>query len=352
MSKNDTHVVNFDITWQTLLKLVAMAVAVWAAFSLRDIIFMIFVVFIFVAAVNPTVKTLQKYMSRGIAVALFYVLLLVIAVLLSYLFVPTLLNQVNQLSHIIPDLLKQVKPLVESLQSDKYTNLLNSSIEHLSGGVQNLGGDFYTTLLQVFGGIATFVSGLVLSFYLLLEENNAREFFHQILPADRYQAVYNTIRKISIQLGAWIRGQLTIMLAVAILNALAYAIIGIPSPLALGIWSGLGEAIPYIGPVLGVFPGVILALTTGSILKVILVLAINYFVIQQLQNFYITPRVMSRVIGLSPVLVILAILVGISLFGLVGAIIALPVAAIISVVVGDWSNLRKLWGQTDQSQEK
>ena len=343
MEKKDKQVVSLDITWEALIKLLAVAVAVWAAFALRDIIFMVFVVFIFVAAVSPTIRSLQRHMSRPIAVALFYTILVGGAALFSYIFIPALLVQINQLGKMLPTFLDHLKPLVQSLQSAKYSNILDSAIQNASSGAQNLGDNFYSTLLTVFGGIATLVSGLVLSFYLLLEEKSAREFFHQIMPADSYQAVYNTIRKISVQLGAWIRGQLTIMLTIAILNAIAFAILGIPSPLALGIWSGAGEAIPYIGPVIGVFPGVVLALTSGSVIKVILVVAINYFVIQQIQNFYITPKIMSRVIGLSPVLIILAILVGITLFGLIGAIIALPVAAIISVVVGDWSNLRAMW---------
>jgi|GEM_PF-5236764 len=351
MEKKEPQIIAFDITWRALLKLLAMAIAIWAAFTLRDIIFMVFVVFIFVAAVNPSVKALQRHMSRGIAVTFFFVLIITFFIVLSYLFVPTLLEQMNQLTKIMPELLAKAKPLVASLNTPKYSKILNDSIAQLSGGVSTFSGNFYSTLLQVFGGIATLVSGLILSFYLLLEEKNAREFFHQVLPADRYRAAYNTVRKISIQLGAWIRGQLTIMLTVAVLNIIAYLIIGIPSSLALGIWSGLGEAIPYIGPVIGVFPGFVLALTTESILKIILVIVVNYFVIQQIQNFYITPNVMSRVVGLSPVLVILSILIGISLFGFVGAIIALPVAAIISVVVADWPNLRTLWEQVGQSDE-
>jgi predicted PurR-regulated permease PerM len=343
MDKKEPTIIAFDITWKALIKLLVMALGIWAALALRDILFMIFVVFIFVASVNPTVKILQKYMSRPIAVALFFTLLILVVTLLSYMIIPALVTQMNQLAHLLPDFLERLKPLVATLQSAKYSTVIDSAIQNLGSGAQNVGNNFYTTLLSVFGGIATLVSGLVLSFYLLLEEKSAREFFHQILPADRYQAVYSTVRKISIQLGAWIRGQLTVMLAVAVLNALAYAIIGIPSPLALGVWSGIGEAIPYIGPVLGVIPGVVLAISTGSVIKLILVVAINYFVIQQIQNFYITPKVMSRVIGLSPVLIILAILVGITLFGVIGAIIALPVAAIISVVVGDWSNLRAMW---------
>jgi predicted PurR-regulated permease PerM len=94
---------------------------------------------------------------------------------------------------------------------------------------------------------------------------------------------------------------------------------------------------------LGLLPAVIVALTTGGPVQAILVLVLGYVVIQQLESHIVVPRVMSKAVGLSPVLVILALTVGVKLLGLTGAIIAVPIAAIISVVVGEWSELRKVW---------
>lgn len=335
-----------DISWEALLKLVILAIIIWAVLALRNILFLIFVVFIFVAAVNPTIRAMQRYLSRPIAVTFFFTILFLVILGLSYLFLPKVIEQINQLVKNFPVFLETLRPFLDSLDPGRYTQLIDTTVQNLSSNAERVGSNVVQTMIGFFGGLTTIIVGFVLSFYLLLEERNAKEFFHQIMPTDRYHAVYSTLRKISIQLGNWIRGMLGVMLVVGVLNIIAFWALGLPSPLALGIWSGLAEAIPYIGPFIGVIPGLIVAIADGELWRVVLVIVINFFVIQQLQNFYITPKIMSKAIGLSPVLVILAIMVGIELFGIIGAIIALPMAAVISVVVSEWSNLRQLWQQS------
>ncbi len=340
-------VTTIDISWGLLIKLAVAAIAVWAAFALREILFMVFVVFIFVAAVDPTIKSWQKFMSRTVAVALFFTALLLGLGLITWLFVPRVIEQISELVRQFPAIIDQSRPFLTNIQSDQLNSLLDNASGSLANGAKSVSSNVWQAVLGVFGGIATLVSGLVLSFYLLLEEKNAREFFHQVFPRNRYLAAYTTVQKISTQMGMWIRGQLTVMLVVGILNFIAYLFIGVPSPLPLGIWSGLAEIIPYIGPVLGVLPGVIIAATTGNMVAVILVIVVNYVVIQQLQNFVITPRVMSRAIGLSPALLILAMLIGVTLFGVFGAVIAIPCAAIVSVIAGEWTQLKEIWKQRE-----
>lgn len=341
-----------DISWEALLKVVIMAAAIWAVWALRSIFLLLFVVFIFVAAVHPTITRLQRYMSRQLAVTFFFTVLILILTALSYLFIPRLIEQFTQLIRNFPIFLETLRPVLESLDPNKYSQVLDDAIKNLGSSASQVSGNVVNAVANFFGGLTTLIIGLVLSFYLLLEEKNAKEFLHQVMPTDRYQAAYITLRKISAQLGAWIRGQFAVMMVVGVLNVLAYFLLGLPSPLALGIWAGLAEAIPYIGPFLGVIPGLIVAIASGEVLKVVLVIAINYFLVQQLQNFYITPKIMGKVIGISPVLIILAITVAIALFGIVGAIIALPVAAMISVIVSEWPNLQRMWVQADGGDEE
>ena len=98
-----------------------------------------------------------------------------------------------------------------------------------------------------------------------------------------------------------------------------------------------------MGPTLGMLPALIVALTTGNLLQAALVLIISMGVVQQFEAHIVVPKIMGRAVGLSPVLVILALLTGDKLFGLLGAVFAIPIAAIISVVVGEWPQLRKIW---------
>lgn len=343
MSKEPQQTISLDISWQALIKLSIFALIVWAAFALKDIIFMLFVVFIFVAAVDPTVKVLQKKMPRALAVSLVFTGAVLALLIISFIFFQAVVPQFNDLLGALPGIIEKLRPAVQSLQSERYMNVFNNMLDSFSGSATSIGGNVFSTATGVFSGVFTFVTGVVLSFYLLLEEGNAKTFFQQLFPRNRFQEVYRAIRRISEQMGAWIRGLLTVMVAVGCLNFITYWILGLPSPLALGIWSGLGEMVPYVGAVMGVIPGLVLAIASGSVWKVILVLAINYFAIQQIQNFVITPKVMASRMGISPVFVIIALVSGTTLFGLVGTVVAIPMAAIITVLISEWRSISKLW---------
>jgi predicted PurR-regulated permease PerM len=336
-----------DIAWEALFKVLAFVAGIWAVVYLRDVISLLIIVFMFVAAVNPTILMLQRWMSRTLAVVLFFVLLTVVVVGIGYAFIPLVVNQINDLVHSYPLLVEKARPYLSEGQANEYAALLNHLAITATGAVNSLSTDVLAKGATFFSGFVTFLSGLVMSFYLLLEEKNAKEFFHQLLPRHRFQAVYTTIQKISEKMGYWIRGQLIIMLTIAAMSFVAYLAIGVPTPVPLAIWAGICEIIPYIGPWLGMLPAIFILLINGHILGAILVFIVSFIVIQQLESSFVVPRVMSKAIGLSPVFVILALVVGAQLFGVLGAIIAVPAAAIVSVIVQEWPSLRKIW--EDQS---
>jgi predicted PurR-regulated permease PerM len=144
---------------------------------------------------------------------------------------------------------------------------------------------------------------------------------------------------ISAKMGNYLRGQLLLMLSIGVVIGIALAILGVPYPLLLGIWAGLMELFPYVGPVLGAVPGVFLAFTTLGMVKGLIALVI-YLIVQQLENQFLAPKIMGKALGLSPVVIIFALLIGGKLFGLVGLLIAVPVAGAISVFYQEWRNGR------------
>lgn len=333
-----------DISWEALLRVLALAVGIWAVFLLREILIMLFVVFIFVAAATPTINRLGKHMSRPLAVTLFYVLMLAVVVGIFSALVPQLVHQINELVKSLPFIIDKVRAFSQNVHEgsaaakvlDQVSSGLTSTLDTFSSGLLD-------TTITFFSNLAVVVTALAIGFYLLLEEKNARDFFNQLLPQHRYEAVYITVSKIAERMGGWVRGQLLLMVLIGLADLIIYAVIGLPSPLPLAIWAGLCEVIPYVGPILGVLPALIVALTTGSILQAVLVFGLGFILVQQLEAHVVVPRVMGRAVGLSPVLVILAILAGGKLFGLFGALIAIPAAAIVSVVVHEWPQLRKIW---------
>lgn len=332
-----------DISWMALFKILAMLAGIWAIVFLKDIVVMMFLVFIFVGVINPFVKWMEKYMRRTLAVTVVYAILLLLISLFVYMFIPPLVTQLNELSKTLPDTMDKIKSFTQLRNSTRYEALIDQALKALTGSLSTISGNLYGFTLGVFGGLATFLTGLVLSFYLLLEEKSAQVFFYQVLPRDRYEAVYTTVMKISNTIGSWARGQFFLMGIIWIANFILFLIMGVPSPLPLSIFAGLCEIIPYIGPILGIAPAVIVEALTGNPVYALLILGISLFGIQQVQGHLIVPRVMSKVIGLSPVLVILSLLIGSKMYGLIGALVAIPTAAIIAVIVGEWPQLRKLW---------
>jgi predicted PurR-regulated permease PerM len=336
-----------DVSWEALLKVLALGVGIWAFITLRDVAILMLVVFIFVAALNPTVVMLQRTMSRTLAVLLVFAALFLLIGILLYTFVPSMIHQLTELVATYPTLLDRLRPYLSAEQVVQYQAVTERLQASLNGALDAFSSDFVARGVTFFGGFITFITGLVLSFYLLLAERNAREFFHQVLPRHRFEAVYVTVQKISEKMGYWIRGQLILMVIVGFANLIAYLIIGVPSPLPLAVWAGLCEAIPYVGPMIGAIPAAGVEIAQASPWGAVFVI-VAAFVIQQLEAYFVIPRVMGRAIGLSPVFVLLAILVGVKLFGFLGAIIAVPTAAIISVVVEEWPNLRRIWEQSER----
>jgi predicted PurR-regulated permease PerM len=335
--------VYIDISWRALFKIVIFVIGLFAVFFLRDILVMLFAVFIVVAALNPIIERWQLHMSRGLAVTFLYVILAAIIAFISYLLIPTFFHQLNDLVAALPNIISRAQPLFDSLHTSHYPHLLEQAVNSVSGAASNLSGNILQRTYGLVGSLVTVLTGFVLSFYLLLEERNAKDFFNQILPQNRYDAVYETVSKISDRMGSWVRGQLLLMAIIGVSNLVIYIILGVHAPLALAVWAGLSELIPVAGPVLGVIPPLVVSLTSGNYVQALFVIIFGYFLLQQFEAHFVVPKVMGRAVGLSPVLVIIALLIGIKLMGITGALLAIPTAAVVSVIVGEYPSLRKIW---------
>jgi predicted PurR-regulated permease PerM len=145
------------------------------------------------------------------------------------------------------------------------------------------------------------------------------------LPPERRGGTREAWNAVELRLGNWVRGQLTLMAALAVMTGIAYTVLGLPSALLLALIAGLAEAVPIVGPALGVGPAILVALAIRP--DVLLLVVIAYVVIQLLESNILVPIVMRNAIGVSPLLIILSLLVGTALGGLAGALVAVPTIA-------------------------
>ena len=198
-----------------------------------------------------------------------------------------------------------------------------------SGGGEAVG-TVLGAVVGVVGGLFGLLTILILTFYILVEADSLQRTMLQLFPARDRARVAAISRDITLKVSAWLGGQLLLGGMIGGTSAIGLWLLGIPFFYVLALISGIGELIPVVGPVLSAIPAIAVA-STISIKKVLLV--VLFFVLQQqLENHVLVPKVMSRQVGVSPVTVIVALLIGGKLLGIVGAILAVPTAAIVQVL--------------------
>lgn len=335
-----------ELSWLSVVKLLAVPALCYVLFLIRDILAILFVVFIIVAALNPIISRMQKSMPRIVAVLLVYVGVLALLVGVATAMFQPLALQISNLANIIPGKTESVMPFLQKLQDgSRLTTEVTNNLQQLSGTLTSVSTGVIDTTFGIFGGIFTVFTVFVLTFYLLLEEAAAKKFFDNLLVGRRRDRILGVLRKISEKMGAWVRGQLLLMVIIGVLDLVILLVLKIQSPLPLALWGGLMEVVPYLGPILGAIPAIIVALVTGSPMLALIVAVLMVVVLQQLEGQFIVPKVMQKAVGLSPVIVILALLIGGKLMGVVGALLAIPIAAIIAVLVQEWGTLQRALNQ-------
>ena len=302
--------------------------------------FILLLVLIIVAAISPVVNKLSKKIPRLLAIIFVYLLMVILLGLFSYLIFPPLVTEVKELSKQLPDLALINSPEYVTLKAVIVSS--QEGLVSLAKELTNFSSRIYSTTLGFFGGIITVITVIILSFYLLIEEHGARNFIKQHLPIENRETTVEILRRVVYKIGSWIKAQLWLGLIVGLLNFVGLLIIGLPYAISLAIWTAVTELIPYVGPVLGGIPTVIVAFLFFPAEPIKWVLIIIWFTaVQQLEAQFLVPKIMQKVIGLSPVIIILSILVGGKIAGLMGVILAIPTAAIISVLIQEYPKIRK-----------
>lgn len=332
---NGPHRTVFDISNATIIKVIVAILAFLFIKSIADILVLLFVVLVVVAALDPIVDKWSKEMPRKLAVVLLYLIILLVIVATGLLITRPLVTQLQQLANNLPDYIKYINPTVKQIANESQKTLFS-----LSNELSQVGFNLLSTTLGVIGGVVAAVTVLVSSFYLLMEQQGAKKFFLSVVPSDHKEDLVDIITKLGDKMGAWLRGQLFLMVIVGVLDVIGLLILGMPYALALGIWAGLTEVIPFAGPVLGAIPAILIALSVSP-LEAILVTAL-FVIVQQVEGNFLVPKIMGRAMGLSPVIIIFAMLIGAKLMGVLGIVLAVPAAGVVSVLVQEYPVIRQV----------
>jgi predicted PurR-regulated permease PerM len=331
--------VRLEISFWTVAKVLLAGLVFYLLLMVKDIIALFFLVLVLTASFRPTINKWEKKIGRPLSVLSLVALIVLIIVLIVYLIVPPVISQTKQLIENMPDILNKYAFLKDHIPS------LNEGINTLTKNIGNITNSFVSITAGIFGGVVAFFTAIIMTIYLLLDRNGIPLFVKSVVASDQQETVMNLARKISLKVGGWFRGQMILGVIIGVLDLIGLSIIGAPYALTLAVISAVLEIIPTIGPLIA---GAIAVLVTlGSSPLQALFVFILYIVVQQIENSFIVPKVMQKAVGLSPVVIILAILTGAKLLGVVGAILAVPIIASISVVVQEWPTIKENFKKND-----
>lgn len=310
-----------DISHKTIFFIAGFIALLWVVNQIRDVIILLFVAIIFMSGLSPMVDYLTKLkIPRTISITIAYLLTIgVITVLLSIVITP-LIEETRNLVQTLPQTLTHALPegtIDKSILQEQITDFSKNALSFT---------------LTIFNNLVALISIVVLTFYLLLERGKLDHLVSQFF-VGREERVKRITKQIEDKLGAWLRGQIALSVIISLLVYLVLSLFGVPYALPLAILAGLLEVVPVIGPIISAIPAVAIAYLVSPVLA--LVVALAFFVIQQLENNLIVPQVMKRAVGLNPLIVILAVAIGGKLLGIAGALLAVPITVVIQIITGD-----------------
>lgn len=308
-----------DISYKTIVFITLFLISLWILFKILDILLLFFVAFIFMSALAPLVERLIHWRIPRVVAILFLILVIV-------------LSLVGAIAVGLTPLITQTSSLTQRLSETanylSHANLVDQSV--VQQEISKLSGQAVDITVNIFKNFIGLVSVLVITVYLLLDRDRLEDYGTSFF-GSRQEKAKKVLRMIEDKLGAWLRGQIFLSLAVGVLTYAGLIILGVDYALPLAIFAGLLEVVPVLGPIIAAIPAILLSLTVSPLLA--LLVGGLYLVVQQLEGHVLVPQVMKRAVGLNPILVILAISVGGRLLGIGGALLAVPIAVVIQLIL-------------------
>lgn len=325
-----------SVSTGTFLKAVLIIAGLAFAWFVRDILAVLFVAVLLAALIDPLADAFQRRrVPRALAVLLVYVGMAGLFAGAFFVLVPVVASELGQLVSAIPS--SPLWSVFDKFQAATaeygLQENLASALQALQNGVTSSFTSVFSTITGVFGAAAAALIVMVLAFYMVVEEESARRFFKNLAPEEYQPYLSRLFGKMQEKVGSWLRGQLALGTIIGVVVYIGLLALDVRYALVLALLAALFELIPYIGPILSVVPAVLIAFG-DSPLKAFSVL-ILYVVIQQLENNLLVPKIMQKATGLNPIASIIALLIGVKVGGFVGALLSIPVATMIAVVLED-----------------
>jgi predicted PurR-regulated permease PerM len=343
MSQKEHRVISLDT--RTCINILLIATGVFAIVYLTDIVLVLLTSIVIASFIESAVAKLKHFhIPRTISVLAVFFLFLAAIVGLLYIFVPLFITEATQLATVLKSFLPQdnILRLFRSSNIDNAKDLVNNitqnaPITEVLGNSRaffgNLSSNLFSTASSVVMVIVDIVLVAVISFYLSIQEKGIENFLGIVVPHQYEDYAISLWRRSERKIGLWVQGQFLLGIIVGILIFTGLTILGIKYAFFIALIAAVAEIIPY-GLILAAAAGIVFSYFDGGTTAA-LSTGILFIIVQQLENYFISPMIVRRVVGVSPLVVILALLIGAKLAGFWGLVLAVPVAVCLMEYLSD-----------------
>jgi predicted PurR-regulated permease PerM len=343
LEKGDiTHI---SITAGSMVRAVLIALCVFLIWFLRDLVLVVLTAIVIASFMESSVPHFQKLgFNRIFGIVCMYAISLLTLAGLFYLFAPLLITEIYNFSSFMSTYIPN-NPFLNYFQNDAFSGA-KDVVSAISGNfsvgnllsvskafILNLSGGFFQIFSVIFGSIFNFALIIVLSFYLSIQEGGIDNFLRIIIPIRYEEYVLDLWTRSSRKIGLWVKGQLLLAIVVGVLIYLMLSLLGIQYALLLAIIAGFMEMVPY-GILVALVPTFAFSYISDGLSSALMVTG-AYVIVHQFEVFLFSPLIIKKIVGLSPIVIILSVIIGFELGGVWGAILAIPVAVVLMEFLND-----------------
>ncbi|HVW71816.1 MAG TPA: AI-2E family transporter [Candidatus Paceibacterota bacterium] len=328
--------VNVSITPGTIVKAIIIATAAYVCWLLRDLLMLILTAIVIASAIEPGVLWInRRRVPRFFAVLFMYVAVFGSLFAIIYFFfppiiadaqlffasVPQYLNTLN-----LPSSLSGAEDAASQLASQSQSQSLLSTLATFQSAFTEGSAGAFRLIATFFGGIFSLFLVIILSFYFALQETGVEDFLRLVTPAKQEEYVIDLWQRAKVKIGLWMQGQILLSVIVGVLVSLGLFIMGVPYALLLGIFTAMAEIVPIFGSLVAGTAATVVGFSTGGVALAFIVAGL-FIIVNQFETNLIYPLIVKKVVGIPPLLVLIAIIAGGEVAGFLGVLLSVPIAA-------------------------
>jgi len=326
----------FEISWVSLWRILFFITFAFLLYKGTSILLGLFLALVISSGLEFMVDFLEKRrIPRTLGVIIIFLTFFLVLVVVIYAVIPLIVVDLSNILSKFSEGGTWWAPIISERTTQSLTAVLNRISEAIfSNGISPIG-----AISDFFGGVALAVSILISSFYFSLSKDGVNRFIRAVFPTNQEDTVLKIYERSSRRVGLWFRSQILLSITMALLVWIALFLLGVRHAFLLGILAGLFELVPFVGPILSGAVAFIVAWGVAPILGIYTIIV--FILIHQVESHFLVPLLIGRNLGLHPVIVITALLIGVELGGILGILISVPGAVVIQEVVEEWSERRR-----------